>query len=423
MSLFIDSHCHVFNFVDVPVHKTLSGAIHVTTVLKLGLILGIAVPKSILNKLIRSGLENTEDLIRFFEREIQENLKWIVAQIENAIADDDTFDKILFTPLIMDFDLVDKKGIELGEPSVERQYYRIQEAMDRIPLKPHVKICPFIGFDLRKLEDDGTNFSKLKQFWGDEGIHPNDCTDFQSIPNGKALGIKIYPPLGFNPYPSKKTLCVKYFEFYQWCCDNNIPLTVHCQETSFTSGIEKEKVNNYTHPENWERVLECEDLSNLRINFAHFGGDHGFEGMYNIRKDRTKPLRAVPDFNKNSWTYIILEMLEKYPNAYADISAFDYEENSDKMEKLFTDFKNGKFGATPRAFNLLDKIIWGTDVPLITTASAYRNDKGFEYKRYLERFLDCIEESRLDLNTKKSMSKKVCSSNAEMFLFGKILDV
>lgn len=98
--------------------------------------------------------------------------------------------------------------------------------------KLKIKICPFIGFDLRKLDDEN-GLEYIKNLWEKYSDKKNKNAPIDKLISGKVLGIKIYPPIGFSPYPSNKLYRKKYLEFYKWCCKEDIPLTVHCQEGSF----------------------------------------------------------------------------------------------------------------------------------------------------------------------------------------------
>lgn len=186
-------------------------------------------------------------------------------------------------------------------------------------------------------------------------------------------GIKLYPPLGFDPWPDYEDKPVntatefdKVNYLYQFCSERGIPITVHCSAGGFKTaqhGIE------YTNPEKWKNVLSAYD--NLKINFAHCGFDHN------------KPHK--------SWLNTILELMGEFKGVYAD---FSYIGNNKNFYKFLKERIVGR--------EYEDRILFGSDFPI--------NLFGIDsYGDYVKNFF----HAPLDANQKQ----KFCSENPGKFLW------
>ncbi len=365
MKCFIDCHSHFFNIVDIPLYLTVKDKIPMGTIKRLfgGLVLGALVPKL---------LKEKEEIILFFERSIEKNLVRYSDEIKTAV---DDIEDILIIPLVMDFDIpleIHLRKAVGGEPTVKEQYRRLEEAINSVSTSLSAKFCPFIGFDLRKLLPGfGDKLNDFIAFW--DSISQN-YRNINDLTQGKPLGIKLYPPLGFNPHPDK--LPQKYRDFYQWCCDRDIPVTAHCQKGSYEIGSTQQALFRNTHPRNWEKILR--KYPKLRLNLAHMGGEDQFDNLFYGRF-----------LEKDSWTYKIIRLLKDYENTYADISAFDYSDSRAKKDfiKALKHDAVKKFGD---GYELKNKILWGSDIPMIIDSKSYRKNMSKngkpEYQYLLENF-------------------------------------
>lgn len=331
MKEFIDCHCHIFNIVDVPLYATLNGQLNVNSINKLKASLGGAF--GLADNIVRRN----EDFIRFFERSLPSSIKKFEKHLNNLVKDEES--EILITPLIMDFDCIENvEPNDLNFSNLELQTKRLQDTIRELDAKEclKIKIYPFIGFDLRKLILSRDPFSKqfknYKPHLTNKELNKN-LEDFKTLwkkystqselKNGDILGIKLYPPIGFNPYPDNEEIKKIYRKFYQWCVKEDIPITVHCQKGSYSAAKNQDQINKFADPKNWLKLFENEStLQDLRINFAHFGGDDGVEDMID-GFSRKK-------IDKSSWTYTIIKLLKTYKNTYSDISAYDYGRRGQK---------------------------------------------------------------------------------------------
>ena len=398
--LFVDNHCHLFNIVDIPLYATLEGKLEMSTLKKFAFGLGLTIGSIplFLAGTPKSKLKETEEFLRFFEREISSNIKWLTEQIHNTVpADTD----VLLTPLVMDFDLVDKNAKSgLDEPNAERQLNRLVKAIKETKAKTYgIKLCPFMGFDLRKLHNEGglKAFQKIWKKYSPKG----EIDSYDDLKSADVIGIKLYPPLGFNPYSRIQKNRVKYIEFYKWCCDNDIPITAHCQMSSF-SPTKSSAVKRNTRPANWWHLLQDnKELQSLRINFAHFGGEDGVEDMFDW---------AFDGIDESSWTYDLIKLLKKYPNTYADVSAYDFadEDACDNINQVLTLDADGKFDKHGQ-YQLKDKLLWGSDVPMVISDESYREDGDKDayaaYKYFFKKFKNTI-----------SFYKDMTGENSKQFL-------
>jgi hypothetical protein len=145
----------------------------------------------------------------------------------------------------------------------------------------------------------------------------------------------------------------------------DIPITTYCQKGSYSAGsAEKKALVANTKPRNWRNLLEIPGLETLLVNLAHMGGDDAIETLF-------KGGKLTP----RGWTYTIIQMLKKYPNVYADLSAYDYhaQGGASRIRRIFELDKKGQFGA---GHSLEDKVLWAVprSIPMashtiITTSS------------------------------------------------------
>ena len=183
-------------------------------------------------------------------------------------------------------------------------------------------------------------------------------------------GIKLYPPIDFDPWPENDSVELDKVRFlYSECCRKRIPLTVHCSDGGFATTPDAVK---FTDPSNrWKKVLARTEYKDLRINFAHIGSQKR---------------------GNSNWQQTILNTILQNRNVFSDISCqTPGKEDYEKINRLMNPETEGN-------------ILFGSDfvINLIWSAS---------YNEYLYNF---IETGYLDEHKKKLM----CEVNPEKFLFG-----
>jgi hypothetical protein len=219
------------------------------------------------------------------------------------------------------------------------------------------------------------------QFNGE--LEPSDPTDLTNY----FAGIKLYPGLGFDPWPIGNSVEMAKVEYlYQTCADRQIPITVHCSDGGYKIGDIKQ-AEDRTHPRKWAPVLA--KYEKLKINLAHFGASKGIiDYANNLGKN------AGIQSPTGSWTATIAALIAQYDNAYTDIS---YAGNYD-----------GVYAALAKIFGNKDKlekkIMYGSDFSINLLDSG-------GYAEYVNKFLN---------DTKLSADQKIkmCNANPDTFLWG-----
>ncbi len=195
--------------------------------------------------------------------------------------------------------------------------------------------------------------------------------------SGKAVGIKLYPPLGFFPFDKGLD------ELYAYANEKNIPIITHTTRTGAfyignrvkeLAGISPQSLNYenkvmdpiyarikryydskdskvqlndfycnvFSHPENYIPILE--KYKNLKICFAHYGGVKEILGQ-------TYPfMKKLENDPNKTWTDLIREMILNYKNVYTDISYSLADPNALKF-----------FLPESEKEKIKDRIIFGTD--------------------------------------------------------------
>jgi len=332
------------------------------------------------------------------------------------------YDKIILCPLVIDFG---RKNISEGafynytpkSPIANqvgdllyaiRTYYRFNvdvknnkmslsdEIMDLEESKRNklFEIYPFMGLDTQNY-DSWEDIEKLldkyfKEFIKDETakvrrkrlfkkmgeLNSNMYNKTEGYYLNIFAGIKVYPQLGFDPYPDDLDERKKVEGLYQYCIDKRIPIISHCSD----GGYKPEDNDELASPlGRWKKVLEAKNeqsefiFSELTLCFAHFGSQSN---------------------KKTVWRDAIIEITKKYPNVYTDISCNDMSvEYYNELDKLFND----------RNPQLHERILFGSDFSINLLAS-----DAISYNQYLNAFADTALSHKTD----------ICEQNPERFLFG-----
>ena len=376
------------------------------------------------------------DCLIQMEEDLRDSFSLNSGLIMNGDGEKNEYEKIVLTPLIMDFGLKEygeeKASFEprLGpialnekikskhpykvrwKPIVAqvedlcigiRDYYVHRDKYIEGHPQPLFQIIPFMGintqnYSMKDHSEGGGVSMKLEDILEDNfGEFKNDLTPHQrrksidaiewekfngnieSIGSHYFLGIKVYPPLGFDPWPEAGFEREKVCYLYQFCINNNIPITAHCSPGGF---LVKKAYKEFSSPYKWESVLK--KYSKLRLNLAHFGGVERSEW-------RKKIADMILEVDPKNGQYI-------YSNFYTDISYQGVDEKSyDKLKR----FLDGYDRMSRR--RLVERIIFGTDFMInLQDINAY--------SAYLDYF---FKTGTLTLEEKDML----CNKNAERFLF------
>jgi hypothetical protein len=428
LDYFIDSHCHLFTIADVPLMETIR---HAKKELQHPLFM------LLMPMLPFMSLEKYKPFINFFESEPEQNVKRLCRELKAALKTQQIEpDNIIITPLIMDFDMNGKVT------KLDGQITRLVEAVKK---QTAVKILPFLGIDPRKFVydtnkpvfDKDTIRAKIDAFLSRYNMKSRDeRTNPQNLKSGDIIGVKLYPPLGFKVYQTDEADRAAFNIVYEEFLLRDIPVTVHCQEDSFALTENHTETMLFTRADNWVKVFSVKppDLSRLRINFGHFGGEKGVASTIKWKEeigyDPTSCMEDGPNYivdqrvNKGGWTYKLISLLKKHPNTYADISAYDFKNAQDaaRLMWVLAFDRAGKFNDLGQ-HNLEDKLLWGSDYPMILDQKKYPN-----YSYYFSSFVKVINgdieglenhtspDSR-QLPPTNELLKKLVWYNPKKFLF------
>lgn len=381
---FIDSHCHMFTIADIPLYKAIEELVkdkdNLGTYIAFPLIPFI---RPFYNP--QKALEHYRPYISFFESEPNQ----VAAQLSTEAVTSVTaaghegrvgaVQGVILTPLIMDFDA----GANVQK--LEQQADRLREAIsaENLGLDGNVKIFPFLG-----LAPDRKNIKALLTKYDVRSVVARG--GIEHVPNGSFIGIKLYPPLGFDVFPehdpAAKSRCMS---FYSQLAQEGVPVTVHCQKGSF-SLVDEKKKDAFTTPFNWEAVfneLSLDGQQKFRINFAHFGGDDSINDTIGFREAREDDFvlfqRLYDRTYTKTWTYSLIRLLKAYPHTYSDIAAFNFHNEESLVSLLWILYLDAKGDFDGLGgHRLLDKLLWGSDYPMIL------NNKVSNYGELLKVFLD-----------------------------------
>jgi hypothetical protein len=193
-------------------------------------------------------------------------------------------------------------------------------------------------------------------------------------------------------------------------------------------------VERLAGPQNWKLVLQAEGCERLRINFAHFGGEEEVE--------RTAMYFLLPQYSsegkyRRTWTWRLIRLLKTYDNTFADISAFDFRKDSagTALRQLLALDEAGRFDEPMgldrlppgrKTYKLSDKLLWGSDVPLMLDSYDYRTlFRHFEDTMKVRGCLAGIRKGPRGIKIKQNVIPgkdafiaKLTSANPYRFLFG-----
>jgi hypothetical protein len=307
------------------------------------------------------------------------------------------YTKIVLTPLMMDFGNKDTRDQTLyysGSPQkpITEQVIDIFNGIRAYKNNPGsekiFEIYPFMGMNTKNY--DLARIKKmLDKYFKDYTGSSDDLSanmgkfdgDIENIKSNFFAGIKVYPPLGFDPWPDStednwKDELDKVKCLYSYCCDKKIPVTSHCSDGGFKVAPKKKRLK-YSSPERWEKVLK--NYPELKLNLAHFGKQGKRFGL----------------FPRYKWGKKILkELIPKYDNLYVDFSFTGVDAEYYKCLREILNDNHDK---------LKERILFGSDfmINLLSIDS---------YSEYWGIFAN-------DTYLGDSEKNEFCSVNPERFLF------
>lgn len=314
------------------------------------------------------------------------------------------YSKIVLTPLIIDFgykNIKDNPNIYYNKPSRKPIVEQVIDVFNGIKKYRRVsdninqhygifEIYPFLGLNTRNYGMRRIRKMLNKYFSGYQRsrVQLNNNMgkfdgDIEHLGNNSFAGIKVYPPLGFDPWPDNENELAKVRYLYGYCCQKGIPITAHGSEGGFVA-VPKEEVKNYTAISKWERVLSEKEYSRLKLNLAHFPAQARLQG----KSSQSKRLGEI------------LSLVLNHENVYVDFANNAVNEKYyASLEKLLEELP-GKLRR-----KLKSRILFGSDFPINLLSIE-------SYNRYLNTF-----SKSTSFNDKEKDA--FCHANPERFLFSK----
>jgi hypothetical protein len=345
-------------------------------------------------------ITNTKNLLSVMENDIGSYFLLIekcLKEEENPMLKDgelkiggNTYTKIVLTPLMMDFGYKDIKNpdIHYNKPSKKPIVEQVIDVFNGIKAYKNsstvFEIYPFLGLNTKNYSKNQIEEMLDKYFQHYNGSRDdlynnmgNFDGDIEHLGSNSFAGIKLYPPLDFDPWPEDPAERAKVEYLYNYCCDKNIPITVHCSEGGFAI---TDEAHYYTNPTRWQEVLSR--YTNLKINLAHFGRQN-------------KYLKIFP---QKEWLKTIANLILSYDNVYTDFSYRGVDDSYYESLKELLD-------KTPseEQEKLKNRILFGTDFMIsLMDIESYNN------------YLDIFSKTNFLTGEEKNT---FCSINPERFLF------
>ena len=315
------------------------------------------------------------------------------------------YSKIVLTPLMIDFgykNIKDNPDIYYNKPSRKPIVEQVIDVFNGIKkyriisdnINRHYgifEIYPFLGLNtsnyglrrIKKMLDKYFRGYQRSQVQLTKKMGEFDG-DIDHLGHYSFAGIKVYPPLGFDPWPDNENERKKVRYLYTFCCNNSIPITAHGSEGGFVV-VPKKELKNFTAISKWESVLKVKDYSRLKLNLAHFPAQERVQG----KSSQSERLRGM------------LNLVLNHENVYVDFA------NSAVSDKYYASLKKliEELPGKQRA-KVKTRVLFGSDFPINLLSID-------SYNRYLNIF------SRTRSFTDKDKDA-FCRINPERFLFSKI---
>lgn len=431
---FYDIHMHAFNlshpYLGAFIRRFKLGLFLATSPLITAVVLLIMrLPRWPIIRLPADWIRNKFSQIKNLLAVMENDIGSVFLLLENCLRENgmldneglhiggNTYTRYVLTPLLMDFGYkgIRDTTIHYNEPcrkpirdqvtdvfNAIRYYVEFRYSDKYADAFPHLKadgqgretvrifeIYPFIGINTKNYGLDEIRVLLDKYFKDYRGSREDLLRnvgkfdgDIDHLTSNFAAGVKLYPPLDFDPWPDDnpdELAKVKYL--YRYCQEKGIPISVHGSGGGFVV-VGKRRLRKITQVSKWEAVLSA--YPKLKLNLAHFPVNERFLWIF----PKTKRLKAI------------LGLVPRYENVYVDFSCralgHTYYES---LKKLVA-------GSPPELRRkLYEHILFGSDfsVSLVSVES---------YNQYLSIF---SSDSSFD----DAEKDRFCSSNPESFLFSK----
>ncbi|RKX92868.1 MAG: amidohydrolase [Spirochaetes bacterium] len=364
---FFDCHCHTMTLGQVDITAFLGNLLRNADWEVLLGIVGSSAKSS--DKRITSHVKNILNLLTLMQNDLAGIFNTMEDDLKGefggeSLVDENglkingrTYHKLVLTPLLMDFKPAPGAASLTYYPQPRKELRTVINEYS-FAIKQYYKerpngllyIFPFLGInpaayaqkELESIIEDSFDFYRLKK--STRSVRGSGLLTLIAghiSPKKMFAGIKLYPPMGFDPWPEDKEERKKVEYLYSYAQGASIPITTHCNDGGFVT-VDYKQANRNTNPARWEKVLER--FPDLKLNFAHAG--------VNTSLQFTNPFGK----KEKSWTERIFDLIDRYENVYADfsfngISPKFYEKFSRQLSEL------EEAGRT----RYRDRILFGTD--------------------------------------------------------------
>ena len=209
------------------------------------------------------------------------NLDHLCSEVVVGCAD--TYPIDLYVPLCVDLE----SGAGGEARATPLQQFEVMEWLSNASLLGRIPgfdgvVLPMVGFDPRRDCDLARSSFRAVQ---------------DRVRRGAAIGVKLYPPMGFRPLGNERAVDARLHELYEWCVDERVPIVAHCSPANAVRGAD-----DAAHPHGWRPVLER--YPTLHLGLAHAGG-----------------------IDKSGWSSAALDLVRDFlhdGHVYADVSNHDH---------------------------------------------------------------------------------------------------
>jgi len=215
-----------------------------------------------------------------------------------------------------------------GSAKLQEDYPELGQGTKRV-----FRIYPFLGLNTANYDLDGLRKLLTKYFSDYRGLKEDldqKMGQFdghiENLNSNFFAGIKVYPPLGFDPWPEDEIELDKVHELYRYAQEKKIPITCHGGSGGFRA-IPLATAVRFAAIPKWEAVLN--DYRDLKLNLAHFP----MKTREMTRQNRTFRLlldnqNVYVDISCRATTGVYYEALAKF------ISKLSEEQRTKFMQRL-----------------------------------------------------------------------------------------
>lgn len=312
------------------------------------------------------------------------------------------YEKMLMIPLLMDFSQSQKEldGIYYTYPAEDKitpyieatvegmEYYYEKRPDGLFEFYPFAGINPVLH-----------SFGFLKDFLRKYINISHEYHNFHEIPDKPFYGIKVYPPLGFDPWPNDYETLRKHRYLYEFCEEHDIPIITHCDDQGFR-GVPAKEAWKYTDPASWRTVLE--NYPALKLDLAHFGRQYAISADKNIFSIREK-MKMMPS---SPWFKSASELMLEFDGVYSDLSFSGCQDDFYIRLNNYIEALDGK-----NREKFLSRILFGSDFSInllkVESYTEYYSilDRSVLSDEFIKRFSEDNIKSFLVLNEKQKKSR------------------